>query len=128
MSSKPSDNKPLRIPKPNLSGMEQLAQLASYDGVLNVYWVRDIAQVLLEFNDRWYTQNDGYITDSIAEILAIKESTITFHNLRTSNLFDPAKFKYADDEMSNGIYICTWSDYACDYMCMRADLDYPYDD
>ena len=128
MSSNPSDNKPTRIPKPNLSGMEQLAQFVSCDGVLNVYWVRDIKQVILEFNDRWYTQNDGYITDSIAEILAIKESTITFHNLRTSNLFDPAKFKYADDEMSNVIHICTWSDYACDYMFMRADLDYPYDD
>ena len=124
----PSSNYSVRIPMPDVAALEQLAQFYTPDGVLEAFWICDTRQVVLQFGANWYIQNDGYILDSVAEILCIKESVITVNNLKAGNLFDPSTFSYADPEMENQIYNCMWSDYTCDHMIMQADLDYPYDD
>ena len=118
----------IRIPAPDIAALEQLAQFSTPDGVLCVYWSRDTHQAILEFNDKYFIQNDGYITDSVAEILGIKESLIMVGNLTVGNLFDSSSLSPADPEIARSIYDCKWSDYTCDYMFMQADLDYPYDD
>ena len=123
-----SPNYSVRIPAPDVATLEQLAQFDTPDGLLQAFWVRDTRQVVLEFGDKWYIQGDGYILDSVAEILCIKESVINVHNLKAGNLFDPSTFDEADPEMARQIYNCMWSDFTCDYMIMQADLDYPYDD
>ena len=114
------------IPTPDVnSALEPLAQFTTPDGLVDVYWIRSTNQAVLEFNAKWYIQNDCYITDSIAEILGIKESGITVRNLRAGAMFDSCS--YADSEMTRQFYKCMWSDYTCDHMFMQADLDYPYD-
>ena len=118
----------VRIPKPDVAALEQLAQFDTPDGLLQVFWIENTRQVVLEFSDEWYIQNDGYITDSVAEVLAVKESVINVKNLKAGNRYDPSTFSYADPEMERQIYNCMWSDYTCDHMIIQADLDYPYDD
>jgi hypothetical protein len=138
-TTNPSANYSICIPMPNISArsgdesdepnaLEQLAQFTSPDGLIAVYWMRSTNQAVLEFQDKWYIQNDCYITDSIAEILGVKESSITVTNLLAGNKFDPSSLTYADSEMVRQIYKCTWSDYTCDHMLMQADLYYPYED
>ncbi len=125
MSSFPSYS--IHIPKPDIDGIEQLAQFGTPDGPIAVFWIRDTHQVVLEFDDEWYIQSDGYITDSVAEILGVKASVIDVENLCVGNKFDMSTFDFADPEMARQIYNCTWSDYTCDYMILQADLYYPYD-
>lgn len=122
-----SSNYSVRIPKPDVAALEQLAQLDTQDGLLEVFWIRGTRQVVLVFGDEWYIQNDGYILDSVSEILGIKESVITVSNLKAGNRYDPSTFSYADAEMARQIYNCMWSDYTCDHMILQADLSYPYD-
>lgn len=132
-----STNYSVRIPMPDIAAhdgvaLEQLAQFTTPDGLIAVYWIRSTNQAVFEFGDKWYIQNDGYITDSIAEILGVKESVIKVKNLRVGervgSISEPFVFNYADPEMARQFYTCFWSDYTCDYMIMQADLDYPYDD
>lgn len=123
-----STNYSIPIPTPDVAPLEQLAQFTTPDdGLILVYWIRNTQQVVLEYGDQWYIQNDGYITDSIAQILNVKESVITIDNLCVGNIFDSSSFKYSDPEMSRHIYTCCWSDYTCDYLIMQADINYPYD-
>jgi hypothetical protein len=118
----------IRIPMPDIDGIEQLAQFSTPDGLICVYWVRDTKQAVFEYNDNWYIQDDTYILDALSEIVGIKESKITVNDLVTGNMHDPTTFTYADEALSNAIYHCKWSDYTCDYLIMQAYLDYPYDD
>jgi hypothetical protein len=118
----------IRIPMPDVEGIEQLAQIGTPDGLICVYWVRDTNQAVFEYGTKWYIQDDTYILDAMSEILGIKESKITVMNLIVGNMNDPTTFNYADEALSNAIYNCKWSDYTCDYLIMKADLDYPYDD
>lgn len=117
----------VRIPQPDVAALEQLAQFDTPDGLLEVFWIPGTRQVVLEFCDEWYIQNDGYILDSVSEILGIKESVIHVDNLKAGNRYDPSTFSYADPEMARQIYNCMWSDYTCDHMILQADLSYPYD-
>ncbi len=119
----------IRIPMPDMDGIEQLAQFSSPDGLIAVYWMRDTKQAVFEYNDNWYIQDDTYILDALSEILGIKESRITVKDLIIRNKNDYSSTScYADEVLSNAIYHCKWSDYTCDYLIMQADLDYPYDD
>ncbi len=109
-----------------MAELEQFAQFSTHDGVVCVYLNRSSQQVILERNGEWTIQDDGYITDSLAEVLAIKGSTIHVRQLSMCNMYDPASsFEHLDDEMVNHFYNCKWSDYTCDYLLLQGDLSYP---
>jgi hypothetical protein len=138
MASARSVNKPaysLTIPIPSLEEdtIKQLGQfITECDGTLCVYWNTATKQVIINqlkdwgTKDAWYIQPDGYITDSIGEILAVKESLIGIYNLRVGHSYDMSTFTFQDNDMTNNFYSCKWSDYACDHLIMQGNLKYPY--
>ena len=128
MESISLNNYSIPIPTPSMDDLEKLAQFSIPDGVVCVYWKRETQQAIIELNDAYFVQNDQYITDALAEILNIRESTIVVKDLRVGNIFELGKLDYADSEMVQSIYKCKWSDYTCDYLVMQADLHFQHDD
>lgn len=123
----------VRIPTPSAAEIANLWQVGQfntpYSGLLNVYWINSTKQVLLHMGSSWYIQDDGYITDSLADMLNVRKSILEVENMRVGvNI--PDMFDYnvpADDEMYRQIHKCTWSDYTCDFMTICADLYFPID-
>lgn len=121
------------IPRPSFEDdtLEQLAQFTTQsDGFITVYWIRATKQVVInqEFpwrsEEKWYIQPDGYITDSIAEIVGVKQSVIEVQNFNVGHSYDMSTFHPQDEEMTNNFYNCKWSDYTCDHLIMQGCLVY----
>lgn len=123
----------LSIPCPSFEDdvLKQLAQFTTEsDVILTVYWNAETKQVILcehtpWSKDKWYIQPDGYITDSLAEIISVKASLIDVHNLRVGHSYDMSTFCLQNNDMTNNFYACTWSDYACDHLILQGHLVYP---
>lgn len=120
------------IPKPSFEddNLEQLAQFSVHnDGVICAFWNRSTKQVILNYDDEWFIQDDGYIVDALGEILGVKGSVIQAENLSMWNVHDPGmSFEAFDNILTNRFYECKWSDYTCDYLVLQGDIHYPFYD
>lgn len=114
----------LRIPMPDMYTVQQLAQITTRDGHIEAYWWRECRKAVLEYNGEWYLVNDGYITDAVAELLGVKESTMKVARLVQFDT-DSTPREVQDDQEMNGLLECAWSDYGSDCMAFQAEFDYP---
>lgn len=85
--------------------------------------------MILNYDDEWFIQDDGYIVDALGEILGVKGSVIQAENLSMWNVHDPGmSFEAFDNILTNRFYECKWSDYTCDYLVLQGDIHYPFYD
>ena len=107
--------------------LEQLAQFrVDNDSIIYAFWNRDTNQVILNNNDGWWIQDDGYIVDALGEILHIKGSIIQAGNMCMWNKNGPEQsFEAFNDVMIDYFYDCKWSDYTCDYLVLQGDIGFP---
>lgn len=120
------------IPMPSFEDdtLKQMAQFNIHNnGVISVFWNRDTKQIILNKNDEWWIQDDGYIVDALGEILGVKGSIIQAGNMSMWNIHDrDGSFEAFDNIMTNHFYDCKWSDYSCDYLVLQGDIWYPFYD
>jgi hypothetical protein len=111
------------IPPPALNAdLQQLAQITTPDGVVDVQWMKKTSQVILRIDDDWYIQPNGRIAESIGTLMAYDPL-----DMRASGLFlfdrTYACGVSAAEELEDQLLGCEWSDYAHDKMVFQAKLD-----
>jgi hypothetical protein len=115
----------IRIPTPELPGLQQLAQFISPIGLIEAYWMRAERQVVIRTiaDDSWFVQPNGKVIESLSSIIGISSSYIVMRDLF---LFEEKGHgKLADNQTQDYFYDCEWSDYASDFIAIQAVIDYP---
>ena len=111
------------IPEPrHISDLQQLAQITTPDGVVDVHWIKATSQVVLHFDEKWHIQPNGRIDESIGnyfgyDVLDMKVSKMFIFDRDFQN------GKLAPEEMEKQLLGCEWSDYALDKMVFQVKLD-----
>lgn len=111
------------IPEPALGvDLQQVAQITTPDGVVDVQWMPSSSQVVLRIENEWYIQPNGRIDESIGRLMAYDTNDMTVSNMV---LFDHTydNGHMAADELEQKVLSCEWSDYAHDKMVFQAKLD-----
>ena len=111
------------IPEPRfISDLQQLAQITSPDGVVDVFWVKKTSQIVIHFDDEWHIQPNGRIDESIGNYLGYDVL-----DMKVSNMFlfdrEFKNGKSAPEEMEKQLLGCEWSDFALDKMVFQVKLD-----
>ena len=111
------------IPRPSLGAeLQQLAQITTPDGVVDVQWMKQTSQVILRIDNEWYIQPNGRIDESISTLMAYNPL-----DMRASGLFlfdrTYAHGVSAAEDLEEKLLECEWSDYAHDKMVFQAKLD-----
>ena len=111
------------IPEPrHISDLQQLAQITTPDGVVDIHWIKNTSQVVIHFDDEWHIQPNGRIDESIGNYLGYDVLDMKVSGMF---LFD-REFnhgKSAPEEMEKQLLGCEWSDYALDKMIFQVKLD-----
>lgn len=112
-----------------LFGMyNNLAQIATPSGLLNVRWEPAQRQILFDYNGRTTTRPDGNIYQSLAQIVYGHDlaSDVVLSNVRVfegrpsiQSFRDGAA---ADSGLLSALPDCDWSDYALDLMAFQATM------
>ena len=111
------------IPEPrHISELQQLAQITTPDGVVDVYWINKTTQVVIHFDDEWHIQPNGRIDESIGtylgyDVLDMKASRMLLFDRDFKN------GKSAPEDMEQKVLGCEWSDFALDKMVFQVKLD-----
>jgi hypothetical protein len=111
------------IPEPrHILDLQQMAQITTPDGVVDVHWVKKTSQVVIHFNDEWHIQPNGRIDESIGNylgynVLDMKVSSMFLFDREFKN------GKSAPEDMQKQLLGCEWSDYALDKMVFQVKLD-----
>ena len=111
------------IPEPVVSAdLQQLAQITTPDGVVDVQWMKKTHQVVLHIEDEWYIQPNGRIDESISALMAYNPLDLHVSGLF---LFDRTYThgSSAADDLEDKLLGCEWSDYAHDKMVFQANID-----
>ena len=110
------------IPAPVASGLNQLAQISTPEGVFEVLWMSKTHQVVVRHNTEWYIQPNGRIDESLSFLIGCNPMNISARKLI---LFDRDYPNGTDapDYMEQKLLECEWSDYAYDKMVFQATMD-----
>ena len=99
-----------------------------YDDI-DIYWRRAESQVLFKRGDTWFLQPNDNIRNSLAALMACMERDIVSVLLA---LFENGRFYATDTNTKDGFLDCEWSDFAHDFMILRANVQHrnnaPLDD
>ena len=111
------------IPPPAMNAdLQQLAQITTPDGVVDVQWMKKTSQVVLRIDDDWYIQPNGRIDESIGTLMAYDPL-----DMRASALFlfdrTYTHGSSAAEELEQSLLGCEWSDYAHDKMVFQAKVE-----
>jgi hypothetical protein len=91
-----------------------------YDDI-DIYWRRTESQVLFNRGDTWFLQPNDNIRKSLATLMGCLERDIVTILLA---LFENRRFYATDAGTQEGFLDCEWSDFAHDFMILRANVQH----
>jgi len=99
---------------------EQLAQITTADGNLIVDWIPSSKETLLMYKDQvWKGQNEE-IGITLARLLHVSQERLVPSDLRIfESHLAPVQ---GTEKMLTDLFVCEWSDYACDKMAFQCHL------
>ena len=99
---------------------EQVAQITTTQGLVTIDWFREIKEILVTFQNRYYRGQNEEIGSTLATVLNRARDTLVPSDLK---IFDtPGKFQQGTDKELRDLFSCEWSDYASDKLAFQCHV------
>jgi hypothetical protein len=98
----------------------QLAQIQTDHGILAVDWIPEGRRIACQYEGRTWIGQDESIGTTLECFLGKNQTLLIPSELK---IFDtPGKFTYGTDKELKDLFLCEWSDYACDKLAFQCSV------
>jgi hypothetical protein len=99
---------------------EQVAQITTAQGLVTVDWFREMKDILVTFQNRYYRGQNEEIGATLATVLNRPRETLVPSDLKIYDV--PGRFQQGTDKELRDLLACEWSDYSCDKLAFQCHI------